>query len=250
MKYGTSQPGHAGMSPALELFAYPNVAPPPLPAWDAFGAQGTEAPAPTGSIATAPADPDDHLSEALWAEELHRSFEQGRVRGFGEGRALERETLAAAIKTRDESRIEPAARLLESFNAERARYFEAVEPEVVKLALAVAARILRREAQMDPLLLSGAVRVALGQLSASTEVRLRVPAEDLEFWADAIAHLPNLAPKPAVVAGEGMRLGECVLETELGSVDLGVRAQLEEIERGFFDRAGRNARPIREEMSE
>ena len=62
---------------------------------------------------------------------------------------------------------------------ERDRYFEAVEHEVVKLALAVAARILRREAQMDPLLLTGAVRVALGQLSASTQVRSRVPAADL-----------------------------------------------------------------------
>ena len=34
-----------------------------------------------------------------------------------------------------------------------------------------------------------------------------------------------------------MRLGDCIVETELGSVDLGVRAQLSEIERGFFDRA-------------
>ena len=59
---------------------------------------------------------------------------------------------------------------------ERDRYLHAVEHEVVELALAVAARILRREAQMDPLLLTGAVRVALGQLSGSTEVRLRVPA--------------------------------------------------------------------------
>jgi len=44
--------------------------------------------------------------------------------------------------------------------------------------------------------------------------------------------------KPTVVAGEGMRVGECAIETELGSVDLGIRAQLGEIERGFFDRAG------------
>jgi flagellar assembly protein FliH len=35
-----------------------------------------------------------------------------------------------------------------------------------------------------------------------------------------------------------MRLGDCVIETELGSVDLGIRSQLGEIERGFFDRAG------------
>jgi flagellar assembly protein FliH len=35
-----------------------------------------------------------------------------------------------------------------------------------------------------------------------------------------------------------MRLGDCVVETSLGSVDLGIRSQLAEIERGFFDRAG------------
>ena len=35
-----------------------------------------------------------------------------------------------------------------------------------------------------------------------------------------------------------MRLGDCVIETALGSVDLGIRSQLGEIERGFFDRAG------------
>jgi flagellar assembly protein FliH len=35
-----------------------------------------------------------------------------------------------------------------------------------------------------------------------------------------------------------MLLGDCAIETELGSVDLGIRAQLGEIERGFFDRAG------------
>ena len=57
------------------------------------------------------------------------------------------------------------------------------------------------------------------------------------MWSEAIAHLPNLALKPDVVAGDGHALGDCVIETELGSVDLGVRAQLGEIERGFFDRS-------------
>ncbi len=136
---------------------------------------------------------------------------------------------------------------MESFAQERDRFLHAVEHEVVELALAVAARILRREAQMDPLLLTGAVRVALGQLSGSTQVRLRVPPAELDLWTEAIALLPNLALKPAVLAGEGMRLGDCVIETELGSVDLGIRAQLGEIERGFFDRAGGRrcgARPV------
>jgi flagellar assembly protein FliH len=176
--------------------------------------------------------------EKRLAEETRRSFETGRENGREEGRQTERDAQAPSQKAAEERRMHQVSKLIESFAQERDRYMHAVEHEVVKLALAIAARILRREAQMDPLLLTGAVRVALGQLSGSTEVRLRVPAGDLELWADAIALLPNLALKPNVIAEEEMRLGDCVIETALGSVDLGIRSQLGEIERGFFDRAG------------
>jgi len=67
-----------------------------------------------------------------------------------------------------------------------------------------------------------------------------VPAAELDLWTEAMALAPNLALKPTVLPGEGMRLGDCLVETELGSVDLGIRSQLGEIERGFFDRAGRS----------
>jgi flagellar assembly protein FliH len=38
-----------------------------------------------------------------------------------------------------------------------------------------------------------------------------------------------------IVADERLGAGECVLDTNVGRVQLGVSAQLEEIERGFFD---------------
>lgn len=172
------------------------------------------------------------------AEENRKSFEAGCERGRQEGRQAEREAQVAAQSGAEERRMRQVAEQIESVAQERDRYLHKVEHEVVKLALVVAARILRREAQMDPLLLTGAVRVALGQLSASTQVRLQVPAAELELWTEAIALLPKLAVKPVVIACEGMRLGDCAIETEMGSVDLGIRAQLGEIERGFFDRAG------------
>ena len=126
-------------------------------------------------------------------------------------------------------------RAIEAFDASREEYFTQVEKEVVRLALAVAARILHREAQMDPLLLSGAVRVALGQLSESTEVRLHVPLPEVEMWGEMLRLMPNLPLRPSILPDDRMQAGECRLETHLGSVDLGVRAQLTEIERGFFD---------------
>jgi flagellar assembly protein FliH len=172
------------------------------------------------------------------ADESHRLFQAGRERGREEGRVMERDAQSAANRNEDERRKRQYAKLVADFSAERDRYLHAVEQEVVKLALAVAARILRREAQMDPLLLLGAVRVALGQLAAGSEVRLRVPAGELDLWTEALALAPNLTVRPVVEAGDGMRLGECVIESKVGGVDLGVRAQLSEIERGFFDRAG------------
>lgn len=122
-------------------------------------------------------------------------------------------------------------------NFERARegYFARVEREVVELALAIAARILQREAQLDPLLLTGAVRVALGQLAESTQVELRVPVDAHQMWSETLRLMPGLTVTPAVVADSEIQEGECLLVTELGRVDLGVRAQLKEIERGFFD---------------
>jgi flagellar assembly protein FliH len=183
------------------------------------------------------ADLDDLLREAE-----HNGITTGREQGREEGRAEERErergAQAALSHAMEERRKAERVQLVESFNLARQRYVHDIESEVVRLALAVAARILRREAQMDPLLLSGAVRVALGQLAASTRVRLKVPGDDLELWRESIALVPNPGVRPEVLVGEGMRLGDCVIETELGTVDLGVRAQLSEIESGFFDRPG------------
>lgn len=197
-----------------------------------------------------PQDPQTPVSESsqtkLRAEfdrrcdqETRRAFEAGREKGRQEGRALEREAQVGEVAAAQQQRAKQVSELIENSRQEREQYFEQVEREVVGLALAIAARILRREAQMDPLLLTGAVRVVLGQLAATTTVRLKVPPEEVGLWTENLSLLPNLAIRPEVKAGKGMQLGDCMIETEMGSVDLGVRAQLGEIERGFFDGAAR-----------
>jgi flagellar assembly protein FliH len=224
----------------IEVFEYPSgPGSPELPEWGGW-AEGDENVSKAQELAASDAGGGAVETrirtefEKRLTEETRRSFESGRERGRQEGRSAEHEAQSAA----EQERVRQGVHLIESFTRERDHFLHEVEHEVVKLALAVAARILRREAQMDPLLLTGAVRVALGQLSGSTQVRLRVPPAELDLWTEAVALLPNLAVKPTVLAGEGMRLGDCLVETELGTVDLGIRSQLGEIERGFFDRAG------------
>jgi flagellar assembly protein FliH len=123
--------------------------------------------------------------------------------------------------------------ICEEFRKERARYFDEVEGEVVKLALAIATRILHREATLDPLLLTGVVRVALEKLAEGSSAVLRVPQSSIEDWQRVFAG--GSETEVQIVGDEHLVVGEGVLETNVGRVELGVRAQLEEIERGFFD---------------
>jgi len=219
----------------IEVWECPRLPALELPDWEVWGGG---APTPESSSAAVVRDEMSPSPLATVAIEeriqdaSRRSFEAGRIQGVEQGRAAEKASCGPASQHLA-AQIE---QMTAGFAVERDRYLQTVEHEVVKLALAVAARILRREAQMDPLLLTGAVRVALGQLAASTSVRLRVPPAELDLWTESVAHLPGLSVRPQILPGDGMRLGDCVVETDLGSVDLGVRAQLSEIERGFFDR--------------
>jgi flagellar biosynthesis/type III secretory pathway protein FliH len=181
------------------------------------------------------AKPEEPAFDPRQSEEIRRLIAEARAESLAEGRRLEREAHAAAKSAAESQRARQMAALTETFAIERDRYLKAIEEEVVHLALAIAARILRREAQADPLLLLGAVRVALGQVAASSELRLRVPAADLDLWTAALALLPHQNVKPTVIAGEGMRLGDCTIETSLGKADLSVRGQLGEIARNLFE---------------
>ena len=229
---------------SFEYHACPNA--PPVLAWDGWAEaeeDSAEEPLANGTVRAGGRVASANFEERL-AADTRQAFESGRERGREEGRRAEREALAPTAAAEAERHRRQTAELVENLARERDRYLHAIEQEVVRLALAVAARILRREAQMDPLLLTGAVRVALGQVAATSEIRLRVPAKEADLWKETMAILPKLTVKPLVVAEEGMLLGDCVIESKVGTVDLGIRAQLGEIERGFFDRAGTaNASP-------
>jgi flagellar assembly protein FliH len=207
--------------------------------WEDIPEIGTAAPsfeAPNcGDEDTNPDTKSQESSGASVAEGARRSFEDGREQGMREARETACSEQLALLRDADKRRIEQAADLAGQIKSDREEFLHGVEHELVHLALAIAARILRREAQMDPLFLMGAVRVALGQLAATMQVRLLVPAAESSLWTETLAHIPNLKGKPAVIPDDSMQLGDCLIETEMGSVDLGLRAQLHQMELGLLD---------------
>lgn len=174
--------------------------------------------------------------------ELEKRLEEGRLASeqavamaHEQGRREGRQAVEQQIIAEQQRMQAQIVQSLEQFRLERQSYFHNVEGEVVRLALAIAARVLHREAHLDPLLLSGAVRVALEKLGDSSNVVMRVPPREVGHWKEFFRAAGNLRIQPGVLEDPSLSPGECLLATELGTIQLGVRAQLEEIEKGFFD---------------
>jgi flagellar assembly protein FliH len=127
-----------------------------------------------------------------------------------------------------------AAALIE-FAQERAIYYQKIEGEAVQLALSIARKILHREAQVDPLLLMGIVRVALEQLEGATGVVMAVHPQQAAEWRRYLASSMDPKGLPEIAEDAALAPERCELRTSMGVAHLGVEVQLKEIEQGFAD---------------
>jgi flagellar assembly protein FliH len=159
------------------------------------------------------------------------SAQKAYEKGLAEGKAAARaESEKAAAELRGQ--ISDALR---AFSKDRANYFGRVEPEVVRLALSIARKILHRESRIDPLVLTGVVHVALQKLNGDTRITLRAHHDEVRFWNDYFKQSEDIFPTVTVAADPSLSHGHCVLETDFGTTEISLDMQLKEIEQGFFD---------------
>jgi len=180
----------------------------------------------------APARPEEKSTRTIDVpriseEELSRLISEARTEGAREAERRAREAFEAEIARLKKQ----VADLASSFQQERNEYYSKVEVELVHFALAIAARILHREAQVDRLVVAGLVKVMLEKLQQGTRVMVRVRPEEADSWRHYFHEFSNLQ----VVEDSSLEPKGCVMETELGTADMGLDAQLKEVEKGFFD---------------
>jgi len=153
-----------------------------------------------------------------------------REAGRREGEAQAR----GAYETRIEEVRKQMAAALDEFARERREYFLAAEREIVQLALSIVRKILRRESNLDPLLLAGMVRVALEHTAQAARVSVRVNPHQVSDFRLFFARNMQENP-PEVVEDPALEPERCILHTELGSAEIGPEVQLKEIEQALLD---------------
>jgi flagellar assembly protein FliH len=171
--------------------------------------------------------PGEGVPAEMLAQRETAAREIGRREGEAQAHAAGEQRLA-------EIRASVSSALVD-FARDRAQYYQQVETEVVQLALAIARKILHREAQLDPQLLAGMVRITLEKIEKATKVVVRVHPEQVSECRSYFAQHMESRNVPEVVEDPAVKTDHCVLQTALGTTELGVEIQLKEIEQGLFD---------------
>jgi flagellar assembly protein FliH len=195
-----------------------------------------------GSLSREDAAPSENASCPLESPGRNRAEIELSEAEFAARIKQERDDTAREVEQRMRREFEqklvasnaPIAAAIAAFDEQRYDYFARAESEVVQLALSIAAKILHRESQVDPMLVAALVRMAIENMSERSSITVRVAPTRAEVMKAYFAEHPNMS-SVEVTADAQLHEHDCIVETALGSANFGLDTQLKEVERGFFD---------------
>jgi flagellar assembly protein FliH len=188
-----------------------------------------------------PDKPADEMSEdfrrqvSRMEQQCEQRVREARLAGIREGEVAGQGRAAASLQPV----LEQLSRSIDELANLRPRLRQDAERDMVKLSLAIARRVLRRELAIDPDALHGLVLAALEKLQGQETCRVRVHPQ----YAGPISAYLRDSPagqRVEVVADAASEPGAAVFETERGQLDASVETQLQEIERGLADQLRRH----------
>ncbi len=202
---------------------------PPVQRFEWLGESAPVPAAPSGSSAPLPAPSIDEVRAAQQTH-LDALEREAVANGYAAG---ERAGLEAGTK-RAEAMLRRLAQTLDELKSLRGTMVRQTEQQMVQLALAIARKVLRREATIDQDLLIAMARVALERVGESGAATIRLNPED--YSQTVQRHSDHWAgSRVKVVADPGVSRGGCLVESEFGFVDASVDAQFDQVAQAMAD---------------
>jgi flagellar assembly protein FliH len=199
------------------------------------------APAAHGSLfnVSAASDPDGlrQQCEMLLVEAQMKASEiekEAYEKGFAEGQ----EAAAGIVEKSADGLLKQYSATLGELDKLRREILASCEREVIRLALEVAKKIIKREVAIDDELVLALVKVALSRVADQALITIRVNPKDrlvIERHNASRADRGLLSEAVKVIDDPLIGRGGCVIETESGTIDARIEEQMREIEKGFFE---------------
>ncbi|MCX6613612.1 MAG: FliH/SctL family protein [Acidobacteria bacterium] len=144
------------------------------------------------------------------------------------------------LQTEVEPWLKRMAKSIEDIATVKQRYLADSEDQLVRLAVAIARRILYREIQVDTEALFGLIHAATQRSELRELNRILLNPKDHQALLPHLERL-QLPPRVEILSDNALERGALLLESTSGVLDASIQAQLDEVERGFIDLLGRRA---------
>jgi flagellar assembly protein FliH len=161
---------------------------------------------------------------------------QIKAQAAEQGKQSALEAVEASLRTRIDQQLQSLLAALQQavqqISQSRQAWQRHWETHGVKVAAAIAERIVRRELSRDPEIPLTLVREALQLATGGGRITVRLNPADHAALADRAAELTrqmSLVAAAQIVADPGVSPGGCRVETELGAVDNTLETQLARI---------------------
>ncbi|MGI5970198.1 MAG: FliH/SctL family protein [Oscillospiraceae bacterium] len=163
------------------------------------------------------------------AEEILKEAEE---RGYREGAdRAERENALQYNK-----KLEALSELIDEAGAARKAMLDELEDDIISLVMDIAKKVINIELEKNDKAFVGLVHNALGQMKREGKIVIRVgPEEYSRFFSAGCAEflLNNEYIRATVVEEPMFERGDCVIDSEGGTVNAGVNSQFKHIEFAF-----------------
>jgi len=160
-----------------------------------------------------------------------RRNKEARDTAYSEGEKAAKDQDAASVRIV----VEKLAQSIQELAGLRAKLRGQAEADVVRLAMAIAKRVIHRELSTDPDSIIGLVKVAMEKLRLQETVSVKVYPAHVAIVKEFLSRSPGAAHID-VTGDAALGPGGVVFETTRGEYDVSTDVQLNEIDKGLTDR--------------
>jgi flagellar assembly protein FliH len=161
-------------------------------------------------------------------------------RGFEDGKSEMQSCCMSDYELRLMDEKKNYSRMVESISKQFTRLGAALEINAVRLAIAIADKIMKKEVTIDGSVILHQIREALHRVWGVDMVKLRINPMDEELVREQRSALlagSDFIRELLVEPDENIERGGCIIESSAGNVDARIFTQLKQIETVFLSQA-------------
>jgi len=177
---------------------------------------------------------DDNPFDSIQDESV--GFDDVSLEDVSESDAIDETKIQERVQEDLKSNIDDLMHAINGLKDARDQVIESAEDQLVELSLLVAEKIVQKQIEMDPTIIKSVVEDTLNKISGSDRITFKIHPSDADVFNEFQPYLESRligVEKISIQQDATIDQGGCIIETDLGFLDVTIREKLNIIAQTF-----------------